>query len=161
MGARITLALAAAAIALSACTTYGESRYAPEGPPAIAAIEDEEPGYAPDAPPPAEEAGDEDRYGDYSYQGDEYERLGGHGDFRGPGAEVLDPWLAETREGWFIVTRGFRDGAEGYVSDEVAVRANTWFRRFADANRDMRLTDEEIRRALAWAVTGPNIEQAR
>ena len=141
MRIRSTLALAAALAGLSACTSYGEAPYAPEGPPPIAAQDDD------------------DRYGDYSYDGDDFDRRGGHGDFRGPGAEVLDPWLAETREGWFIVTRGFSEAAEGFVSDEIAVRANTWFRRFADADRDMRLTDEEIRRALAWAVTGPNVEQ--
>lgn len=133
MRVRSILSLAAA-IALSACTTYGD------------------PGYAAGDPPPVLAEESEDRYGDYAYDGQDFDRGGGHGDFEGPGAEVLDPWLAETREGWFIVTRGFGDAAQGFVSDEVAVRANLWFRRYADADRDMRLTDEEIRRALAWAV---------
>jgi len=72
-------------------------------------------------------------------------------ELRGPGVEILDRWLAETREGWSIVTLGFRDAAFGEVSEDVAHRANIWFRRYADSDRDMRITDEEIRIALVAA----------
>ena len=65
--------------------------------------------------------------------------------WKGPGVAILDPWLAETREGVAIVTLGFSDAAEGEVSEDVAHRANIWFRRYADSDRDMRITDEEIR----------------
>ena len=57
------------------------------------------------------------------------------------------------REGVTIVSLGFRDAAEGEVSEDVAHRANIWFRRYADSNRDMRITDEEIRVALVQAAT--------
>jgi len=70
----------------------------------------------------------------------------------GPGVAILDPWLAQTREGVTVVTLGFRDAAEGDVSEDVAHRANIWFRRYADSNRDMRITDEEIRVALVTAA---------
>jgi len=74
------------------------------------------------------------------------------GDLRGPGLDILDPWLKETPEGRAIVTLGFRDAAEGLVSEDVAHRANIWFRRYADGNRDMRITDPEIRTALVAAA---------
>jgi hypothetical protein len=70
----------------------------------------------------------------------------------GPGVAILDPWLARTREGVTIVSLGFRDAAEGEVSEDVAHRANIWFRRYADSNRDMRITDDEIRIALVAAA---------
>ena len=72
-------------------------------------------------------------------------------ELEGPGVAILDRWLAETREGRAIVTTGFRDAAEGEVSEDVAHRANIWFRRYADTDRDMRITDEEIRIALVTA----------
>lgn len=97
-------------------------------------------------------------HGGYAYAGDDYPRGGrSEGRFFGPGAHLVDPWLADTDEGWYIVTRGFRGTHDGYVDEDVAHRANIWFRRYADADDDMRLTDFEIRRALAWAVTGPTI----
>ena len=72
-------------------------------------------------------------------------------ELEGPGVAILDPWLAETREGRAIVTLGFRDAAYGQVTEDVAHRANIWFRRYADSNCDMRITDEEIRVALVAA----------
>ena len=121
-------AAGAAAIGLSACASYGPAH----GPP----------GY----------------YGDYAYMGEAYRHRGAdRGRFFGPGARIIDPWLADTEEGWYIVTRGFRGAHEGYLTEDVAHRANIWFRRYADADNDMRLTDAEIRRALAWVVTGPTI----
>ncbi len=97
------------------------------------------PGYAP--------------YGPYAYAGDAWrERRPYQGDLRGPGVETLDPWLRETPEGRAVVTLGFRAAAEGHVSDDIAHRANIWFRRYADSDRDMRLTDPEIRTALVSAA---------
>jgi hypothetical protein len=72
----------------------------------------------------------------------------------GPGARLLDPWLALTSEGRDILALGFNAGGDGYISEEMADRANVWFRRYADHNGDMRLTDEEIRVALVHASKG-------
>ncbi len=95
------------------------------------------------------------RYGDYRYDGGAWD--GDRWDeaamrLHGPGARMLDPWLALTGEGRDILALGFRAGANGFVSAEMADRANIWFRRHADTNRDMRLTDPEIRIALVNAV---------
>jgi hypothetical protein len=85
-----------------------------------------------------------DRYGYDGYGGDAY------GDYRGEAWDDsedlfrLDPWLAETEEGRTIVGRSL-----GQVYYPEAVRElNIRFRRFADTNRDLRLTDHEIRLAL-------------
>ena len=83
-------------------------------------------------------------YGDYGYEG---RAFGSRGE-----GEMLDPWLAATPEGQHIVRMGFADGHDGRVSEESAHRANIWFRRYADTNRDLRLTDEEIRIALVQAA---------
>jgi len=92
--------------------------------------------------------------GSYAYDGAEWAEPRGPyaGELRGPGLEMLDPWLRETREGQAVVTLGFRDAAEGFVSEDVAHRANIWFRRYADEDRDMRITDPEIRTALVQAT---------
>ena len=37
------------------------------------------------------------------------------------------------------------------ISEETADRANIWFRRYADSNHDMTITDPEIRTALVAA----------
>jgi hypothetical protein len=74
------------------------------------------------------------------------------GPLTGPGVGVLDDWLRDTTEGRAIVTLGFHDAAEGMVSEDVAQRANIWFRYYADHNRDMTITDEEIRTALVSAA---------
>ena len=94
------------------------------------------------------------RHGGYAYAGGEWDGPRGAyaGDLDGPGVSMLDPWLRETREGRAIVTLGFRDAARGYISDDVAHRANIWFRRYADHDRDMRITDPEIRTALVAAA---------
>ena len=81
-------------------------------------------------------------------------RMPYQGPLSGPGVETLDPWLRETEEGRAIVTMGFMDAAQGIVSDDVAHRANIWFRRYADHDRDMRITDPEIRTALVYAASG-------
>ena len=74
------------------------------------------------------------------------------GALSGPGVEILDDWLKETAEGRAIVTLGFRDAGHGAVSEDVAHRANIWFRRYADRDRDMIITDPEIRTALVAAA---------
>lgn len=73
------------------------------------------------------------------------------GELTGPGLAILDEWLKDTSEGNAIVTLGFRDAGEGVISEDVAHRANIWFRRYADQNRDMTITDPEIRTALVAA----------
>ncbi len=96
------------------------------------------------------------RFGEYVYHGSAYDRNGWDEAamrLQGPGADRLDPWLALTSEGRDILARGFNAGAGGYISDEMAERANVWFRRYADHDRDMRLTDEEIRTALAHSAS--------
>ncbi len=85
------------------------------------------------------------RYGDYAYDGQAF-----HG-FEGEGAELLEPWLADTEEGQRIVRLGFQGAADGHVDEATADRINIWFRRYADTDRDLCLTDEEIRVALIQA----------
>ena len=91
---------------------------------------------------------------DVAYHGDAY---GGPqapyaGELTGPGVALLDPWLLETPEGRAVVTLGFSEAANGFVSEDVAHRANVWFRRYADENCDMQITDPEIRTALVTAT---------
>ncbi len=95
-----------------------------------------------------------DHPSDWAYDGSEWARPhpAGPSELRDPGLIMLDPWLKETPEGQAIVTLGFRDAARGHVSEEIAHRANIWFRRYADHDRDMRLTDPEIRTALVQAA---------
>jgi hypothetical protein len=73
------------------------------------------------------------------------------GELSGPGLAQLDDWLRDTPEGRAIVTLGFTDAARGVISAETADRANLWFRHYADSDRDMILTDPEIRTALVAA----------
>ena len=96
-----------------------------------------------------------DPYGGYAYRGEQWTgetRRPYEGELRGPGVEILDDWLKETREGQAVVTLGFRDAGAGFVSEDVAHRANIWFRRYADHDRDMVITDPEIRTALVAAA---------
>jgi hypothetical protein len=88
----------------------------------------------------------------YRYVGQDYQRLGNHcAVFGGPGAPMLDPWLACTREGQDLVR--YRYGPRsGNLSPAMADRLNIWFRRNADTNHDLRLTDPEIKAALVNAV---------
>ena len=86
-----------------------------------------------------------DRYGydGYGYHGDEWAGRYEQDPSR------LDPWLEETEEGRVIVERSM-----GGRFDPRAVRdVNIRFRFFADTNRDMRLTDREIRLALVRCAT--------
>lgn len=85
---------------------------------------------------------------DYRYAGSDYDRLGNDCDtFGGSGGDMLDPWLACTGEGEDLV-RAMFGGRDGRIDEATADRANVWFRRHADTNRDMRLTDPEIKAAL-------------
>ena len=67
------------------------------------------------------------------------------------GSGTKHPWLVSTSEGQQIVRMGFADPG-GHISEESAHRANIWFRRYADTNRDLRPTDEEIRITLVQAA---------
>jgi hypothetical protein len=86
------------------------------------------------------------RYGggyDYGYQGDEWS---GH---QMDDLFSLDPWLEDTREGQAIVGRSL-----GQAYHPEAIRdLNIRFRHFADTDRDLRLTDYEIRLALVRCAT--------
>lgn len=114
------MALFATALGIAACATY---------------YDDQGPGRS---------------YGDYRYSGRSYQRVGNDcGRIGGAGGETLDPWLACTREGRALLRGRFDSDGDARLTRETADRANIWFRRLADSNRDMRLTDSEIRRALA------------
>lgn len=100
---------------------------------------------------------DDYRYGDYHYDGRDFgygRYRGAPAYFRGAGARLLDPWLANTEEGREIVATGFSAARDGRIGEETAHRANIWFRRYADTDGDLRLTDEEIRVALMQASSG-------
>lgn len=88
----------------------------------------------------------------YRYEGSAWAARQGGGPLRGPGVARLDPWLAETEEGSVIVRAGWGRARDGWVDSETAERANLWFRRYADRDRDLCLTDAEIRAALVWAA---------
>ena len=88
-------------------------------------------------------------YGRYDYVGRDYDRLGNDcGFFAGAGGELLDPWLACVREGQQLVRDRYDRDQDRRIDAETADEANVWFRFHADHNRDMRLTDAEIRAAL-------------
>jgi hypothetical protein len=92
-------------------------------------------------------------YGSYDYTGRDYDRIGNDcGFFEGGGGDLLDPWLACTREGQKLVRDRYDRDEDRVVSEATAEQANIWFRRYADENRDMRLTDPEIKAALVTHV---------
>jgi hypothetical protein len=94
------------------------------------------------------------RYGDYRYSGSHFTGWSRSSDaFTGGGATLLDPWLAQTDKGRAVVTAAFDEGRPGHISAETAHRANAWFRRYADRNHDLSLSDQEIRTALLQAGT--------
>ncbi|MBV9881773.1 MAG: hypothetical protein JO276_02055 [Sphingomonadaceae bacterium] len=101
------------------------------------------PGPAGDAPPPV--------YRGRAWAAPQPPRAPYEGRLTGPGLAQLDDWLKDTPEGRAIVTLGFSDAANGVISEETADRANIWFRRYADTNHDMTITDAEIRTALVAA----------
>lgn len=98
-------------------------------------------------------------YGDrggYRYEGSAWNQHNGQGRhagrLHGPGLDRLDPWLADTEEGSVVVRSGWASARAGFVDERTAERANAWFRRYADHDRDLCLTDAEIRAALVWAA---------
>ena len=116
-----------ALLAASACTTY-PGRYG---------YNDRYYDYAYDRQP--------HHGGRYAYDGDEW-----GSDWRDD-LDRLDPWLEETEEGREIVRRQLGRRGSGVTPRDL----NISFRVAADANRDMRLTDGEIRLALVrWANYG-------
>ena len=66
----------------------------------------------------------------------------------GTGAARLDPWLGGTRAGQRLVLARFDHNHNGEIGSDRAAQANRWFRRFADRDRDLWLTDREIDMAL-------------
>ena len=92
-------------------------------------------------------------YGNYRYAGGDYDRLGNDcGFFQGSGGALLDPWLACTREGQELVRYRYDSDEDRRIGNDKADEANVWFRRHSDTNRDMRLTDAEIRAGLVNAA---------
>ncbi len=106
------------------------------------------------------------RGGDPHYRGSEWRGLHPSaprphlGELSGPGVEILDEWLRDTDEGRAILSLGWREARRGEISEDIAHRANIWFRRYADQDRDMVLTDPEIRIALV-AAAAPHLGVAR
>lgn len=99
---------------------------------------------------------DERRFGDYVYVGRVYGAHDGYGGGYG-GMERLDPWLERTEQGREIARMGYGGedyGRGGYGARNNPEGTNMWFRRYADTDRDMRLTDQEIDRALDAASRG-------
>ena len=164
MRALILTAAAAAGIAGCAFDPYYDPELHPVGP--GYGYEDVEPyqGYDPFEPfdpqqgrLPYDPLDGPERYGDYSYRGSDFADPNWRDRpsfFRGPGAELLDPWLSLTHEGRETVMRGFPVDPAGSIDADTAERANLWFRRYADTNGDRLLTDEEIRVALVQAARG-------
>lgn len=60
----------------------------------------------------------------------------------------LDPWLAYSWEGRKFVREHYDVSRWNTISEDNAENANVFFRRWADIDRDYRLTDAEIRTAL-------------
>lgn len=89
-------------------------------------------------------------YGYPSYGGGYY----GGGGLGGTGVRDLDPWLSGTSIGRRLVLARFDRNYNGEIGADRADEANRWFRRFADRNRDMELTDAEIRSGLSRLERG-------
>jgi len=81
------------------------------------------------------------------YAGGDYGQLG----VGGEGASHLDPWLSGTEPGQRLILAEFDRNHDGRIGVDRAGEANRWFRRFADRNHDLRLTDAEINRGLIVA----------
>lgn len=60
----------------------------------------------------------------------------------------LDPWLADIWEGRKFVRDHYRVTRWNTIDEDDAENANVFFRRWADHDRDYRLTDTEIHTAL-------------
>jgi len=75
---------------------------------------------------------------------------GRYGEFGigGNGAKHLDPWLSGTQPGQRFILAFFDRNYDGRIGADRAGEANRWFRRFADRDHDLRVTDDEINRGL-------------
>jgi hypothetical protein len=71
-----------------------------------------------------------------------------HGRLHGPGVRYLIPALRDTWQGRQFVIR--HSGPNGKLSEREARQANYRFIRFADRNRDGRVSNREAR----WALNG-------
>lgn len=97
-----------------------------------------------------------DRSPDWNYRRGESEGRGAYYDggrygpagIRATADDGLDPWLSDTAEVRELVFRRYAKSGHGRVKPNAAIRANDWFRRYADTDRNLRLTDAEIRIAL-------------
>lgn len=99
-----------------------------------------------------------DRAPDWNYRRGESEGKGkgayydggryGPAGIGGTGGDRLDAWLVDTDEGRSFVLRLYDKDGDGRIKAGAANRANIWFRRYADTDRNLRLTDAEIRIAL-------------
>lgn len=78
------------------------------------------------------------------YQGGRYGEYG----IGGAGAKRLDPWLNGTQPGQRLILAFFDHNYNGRIGLDRAGEANRWFRRFADRDHDLRITDDEINRGL-------------
>ena len=87
------------------------------------------------------------RYADGSYPVYSGGSYGAYG-VGGEGAKHLDPWLNGTQPGQRLVLAFFDRNYNGRIGSDRAGEANRWFRRFADRNHDLRVTDNEINRGL-------------
>jgi hypothetical protein len=79
----------------------------------------------------------------YGYAGNQWSGRAMHDLFR------LDPWFEDTQEGREIAGRSLG----GRFHPEAVRDLNVRFRHFADTDRDLRLTDREIRLALVRCAT--------
>jgi len=103
---------------VSACTTPDDARY----------------GFQDRAPDGTYAVYAGGRYGEYGVGGD--------------GARRLDPWLNGTQPGQRLILGFFDHNYNGRIGIDRAGEANRWFRRFADRDHDLRITDGEINRGL-------------
>ena len=97
--------------------------------------------HAPRFDPPGQYDGDRNSP---TYAGGAYGAQG----VGGRGAEHLDPWLSGTEPGQRLVLAYFDHNENGKIGRDRAEEANAWFRRYADRNGDMKITDGEINRGL-------------
>lgn len=97
--------------------------------------------------PGEEKFGYQDRLPDGTYPVYQGGRYGEYG-IGGAGAEHLDPWLNGTQPGQRLILAFFDRNYNGRIGVDRAGEANRWFRRFADRDHDLRITDDEINRGL-------------
>lgn len=97
--------------------------------------------------PGEREFGYQDRLPDGTYPVYQGGRYGEYG-IGGAGAKHLYPWLNGTQPGQRLILAFFDRNYNGRIGLDRAGEANRWFRRFADRDHDLRITDDEINRGL-------------